>query len=135
MNAMIRRIGVLLLLVFAAVTGFHCRREKMPVVLTGKLVDIAACNGYIVQILSGPIPDSSVLVKSWTNSLTDSTYTNVFTVKDGCTFAAALLSQGDVFTFTLNGEAPNQTCFTCDIVIFPLPSVYNTVTNIKLVGH
>ena len=53
---------------------------------------------------------------------TDSIYTNVFKVSDVCTFAAALVNVGDVFTFTLNGPTPSQTCNTCAIVpTFPMP--------------
>jgi hypothetical protein len=132
MSVMIRRISLLLLFVLSAVTGFRCKREKVsPAVLMGKLVVIGACDHFVVKVLSGPIPDSSVLVKSWTNSLTDSTYTNVFMVQDVCTFAEVGLYQGQVFSFSFSNNPPAQTCLVCDVVPFAGPSVLNSVVNIQ----
>jgi hypothetical protein len=128
-----RRILLMGLLLLIAVTGFRCKKNNVPAIWTGKLVVFASCADYVVQLQSGPISDSSILTKSWTDSATDSSYTNVFKVSDVCTFAAALVNVGDVFTFTLNGPVPAQTCFTCDIVpFFPMPAASNSVTNIKL---
>jgi hypothetical protein len=115
-------------------TGFHCKKSTAENLWTGKLVVFASCADYVVQLQSGPVSDSSVLTKSWTDSATDSSFTNVFKVSDVCTFGAALVHVGDVFTFTLNGPIPAQTCFTCAIVpSFPMPAANNSVTNIKLV--
>ena len=128
-----RRILLMGLLLLIAVTGFRCKKSNVPAIWTGKLVVFASCADYVVQLQSGPVSDSSVLTKSWTDSATDSSFTNVFKVSDVCTFAAALVKVGDVFTFTLNGPTPAQTCFTCDIVpSFPMPAASNSVTNIKL---
>jgi hypothetical protein len=129
---MTRRITLSFLFVLAALANFDCQPYKMTYpVVTGKLVVAAYCGQYIVQVLSGSIPDSGVLTKSWTNKDTDSTYTNVFRVNDICTFAAAGLAVGDTFTFTLNGIPPVQSCYTCNIVAFPEPAASNAVTNIK----
>jgi hypothetical protein len=135
MGFMKRRSLLMGLLLLMAVAGFRCKKSAVPAVWTGKLVVFASCADYVVQLQSGPISDSSVLTKSWTDSATGSVYTNVFKVSDVCTFAAALVNVGDVFTFTLNGPTPSQICNTCDIVpTFPMPATSNSVTNIKLVS-
>jgi len=134
MDFMKRRILLMGLLLLMAVTGFRCKKSNVPAIWTGKLVVFATCADYVVQLQSGPISDSTVLTKSWTDSATDSSFTNVFKVSDVCTFAAALVHVGDVFTFTLNGPTPTQLCFTCNIApSFPMPAASNSVTNIKLV--
>jgi hypothetical protein len=131
-NHMTRRIVLSFLLVLAVLANFDCQPNKVTLpVVTGKLVVAAYCGQYIVQVLSGSIPDSSV-TKSWTDIDNDSTYTNVFRVNDICTFAAAGVAVGDTITFNLNGITPVQNCYTCDIVAFPEPAASNAVTNIKV---
>jgi hypothetical protein len=130
---MTRRIALSFLFVLAALANFDCQPYKVTLpVVTGKLVVASYCGQYIVEVLSGSIPDSSVLTKSWTDIDTDSTYTNVFRVNDICTFAAAAVAVGDTITFNLNGIPPVQSCYTCDIVAFPEPAASNAVTNIKV---
>jgi hypothetical protein len=132
MSAMIRRIHPIFLLLFFALAGFQCRRDKMsptPAVLTGKLVVVAPCDYFVVQVLGGPIPDSCV-VKSWTDSATDSTYSNVFTLAgtSACYFGQSNLSKGDIVTFTLSGPYPGPECVRCNIApSFPMPSASNWI--------
>jgi hypothetical protein len=130
MIAMIRRIIPVLLFLFFAFAGFHCRRDRLsPAVLTGKLVVVAPCDYFVVQVLSGPIPDSCE-VKSWTDAATDSTYSNVFTIAgaSACYFGQSNLSKGDIFTFTLSGPFPGPECIRCNIApSFPMPSASNWI--------
>jgi len=100
---------------------------------TGVLVENPGCGHFIVKLLSGAITDSSVLVKSWTDTQTNSTFTNVFTVKDWILMQQAYLSVGDTFSFTLNGPVPNssQIYYTCAVFPYNMPSASNNVTNIK----
>jgi hypothetical protein len=129
---LMKREVYLLVAVLMMVVGLHCKKSNTPAVWTGKLVVLAACDHYVVQLQYGPVPDSSVLTKSWTDPATDSTYTNVFGVSDVCTFAAADLNVGDVFTFTLNGPVPVLQCYICLVVPFGMPAANNSVTNIKI---
>ena len=103
----------------------------------GKFVDYGGCAHYVVQLLDVTADDSSILTKSWTDTSKNITYTNVFTVSDICSFAAATagdtLKVGDEFNFTLNGPVPDETCYTCMIWPFAMPAASNSVTNIKLV--
>ncbi len=117
--------------------GLACRRSTLipAPVATGLLIESPGCGHFIVKLLSGSITDSSVLVKSWTDPVTDSTFTNVFTVKDWIYFQQANISAGDTFTFTLNGAVPDssQQYNTCMVIPYNMPSVSNNVTNIQLV--
>jgi hypothetical protein len=116
-----------------------CKKNDSGTRRTGKLVVIGGCAHYIVQLMDVTAADSSVVTQSWTNPNTDSTYTNVFGVKDVCTFqeaiAAANVNVGDEFSLTLNGPVPGQICNECDILPFPMPTAMNSVTNIQLVTN
>jgi hypothetical protein len=130
-----RRIGLVVVALILSAIGFHCKKNNPDNVWTGKLVVTAPCEHFVVQLQSGPVADSSILTKSWTDSTTDRSYTNVFKVSDLCTFEFSHLQVGDVFTFTLNGTPPAQSCAVCEIApSFPMPSTSNAVTNIQLVG-
>ncbi|HEV2480710.1 MAG TPA: hypothetical protein VGS79_13630, partial [Puia sp.] len=75
------------LILLVVLCCFACRRSTLiphpssSDTLTGTVVENPGCGHYIVQILSGSFADSNV-VKSWTDPVTGSTFSNVFTVKD-----------------------------------------------------
>jgi hypothetical protein len=101
--------------------------------LTGTVVENPGCGHYIVQVLSGPIADSSI-VKSWTDTVTGNTFDNVFTVRDWILLDQVHVGKGDTFSFTLNGPLPdslNLVYNTCMIALYPMPLVSNDVTNIQ----
>lgn len=114
--------------------GFQCKKNMTSDSWVGTLVANGGCGHYIVQLLSGPVPDSGVLTKSWTDNATDSTYLNVFRVKNVCTFPAADINVGDTFRFTLNGPVPTQMCNMCDMEPYPMPATSNSVTDIKIIS-
>lgn len=140
-DLMSRRITLPILLFLTIVAASSCHRSKSsPAKYMGQLVAYHGCSHYIVKFLDGPITDSSVLVKSWIDTayhngaVTDTTFTNVFTVKNWITFQQANLKLGDMFTFELNQHDPNTgTYYTCDIWPIDMPAVSNTVTDIRLV--
>lgn len=134
MDLMKRGIYLVAIALLLGGSGYHCKKSADHSVWTGKLVLTADCDDFVVQLQSGPVPDSGILTKSWTDSATGNSYTDVFRVKDVCTFAEANLSVGDVFTFTLNGAVPAQVCMICNVVPnYPMPAANNAVTNIQLV--
>ncbi|HWB93071.1 MAG TPA: hypothetical protein VG605_14510, partial [Puia sp.] len=98
-----------------------------PERLVGKLVITGPCENYAIQLISGNI-DSSKIMALWRNG--DSTYTNVFSVSNRCTFARYGLKRGDKFSFLLNDSLDVQTCMQCEIYI-ALPPVWNTVTGVQ----
>lgn len=116
-----------------------CHRSTVPSGIpgiTGTLVENSGCSHYVVKFLSGPLPDSSLLVKSWTDTVTHRSFTNVFTVRDWITFQQANIAVGDTFTFTLNGPDPNagKIYYTCMIAPYPSPADSNTVTKIQKIS-
>ena len=138
---MMRRMILLplTLLFIIIVTAVACRRSSAsPGIpgMTGVLVENSGCGHDVVQLLSGPITDSSVLVKAWTDTVTNKSFMNVFTVRDWITFQQANVSVGDTFTFTLNGPDPNagKIYYTCMIAPYPSPADSNTVTSIQKIG-
>ena len=139
---MLRRATLPILLFLTVVITSSCHRSKSnPSKYIGQLVAYGGCSHYVVKFLAGPISDSSVLVKSWTDTayhdgiVTDTTFTNVFTVKNWITFQQANVQLGELFSFELNQHDPNTgTYYTCAIWPFDMPAVSNTVTNIQPVS-
>jgi hypothetical protein len=133
-----RRVFPILILFVAAVFVNSCKKtSNSDTRHTGKLVADGGCGHYIVQLIDSTAADSTFLTKSWTDPLTDSTYTNVFTVSDVCTFQEIAdidhVMVGSVFLFTLNGPVPPQICNECDVLPFNMPAASNSVTNLELV--
>lgn len=120
-------------ILLAALCCFACRRSTPvpfpPATVTGTVVENPGCGHFIVKVLSGTYADSSV-EKSWTDSVTDSTFTNVFGVRNFMQMQQAQLVQGDTFRFTLNGPVPDSIYMTCMIVPYNMPSATDNVTNI-----
>src|SRR5579863_3040735 len=80
----------------------------------GKWVVFGGCSHYVIQLMDATAADSNV-VTSWTDTSTETAYTNVFGVSNGaCGFADATLVDslrvGDEFYFTLNGPVPEEVC-------------------------
>jgi hypothetical protein len=97
--------------------------------LTGTVVEYPGCGHYIIQIVNGNYPDTCV-EKSWTDSVTKATFSNVFVAKNFPQLQQAQLVQGDTFTFTLNGPVPDGNYNGCMIVPYNLPTAFNNVTDI-----
>jgi hypothetical protein len=133
-----RRIYRFLFLVMAAAGINSCmKHDECRTSRLGKYVAYCGCAHYVVQLMDATAADSGVVTKSWTDTSTNDTYTNVFGVSDICTFAAATaedsLKVGDEFHFTLNGPVPDEECFTCAIWPYAMPAASNSVTNIRRV--
>jgi hypothetical protein len=129
-----RKLFLLAVILFFAGAGFNCRPnvELPPGFIKGKLVVNGPCGNYVVQVVEGDI-DPSRLLKTWTDSVRDTTYTNVFRVANACDFGGARLLQNDIFQFKLNDTVIVQNCMLC-MIFYPTPAVSNTVSHIQLVG-
>jgi hypothetical protein len=123
-----------ILLIFVILGVAACRRSTIvefppTSTLTGTVVEYPGCGHYIVKIINGNYSDTCV-EKSWTDSVTDSTFTNVFVARNFMNLQQANLAQGDTFNFTLNGPLPDSTYNTCMVIPYNLPTAFNNVTNI-----
>jgi len=97
--------------------------------LTGKLVIQAACGHFVIQVLKGDIDPSNVIA-SYTDSGSNKTYTNVFTVKNNCSFEKLHMPYDTPFTFELDPNGKDETCVWC-FIYYPVPGVYNGVKNVN----
>jgi len=129
-----RKLFLIAVILFFAGAGFNCRpsAELPSGMLKGKLVINKPCGNFVVQVIGGDI-DPTRLLKTWTDSVGDTTYSNVFRVANACNFGGAGLLQNDIFQFKLNDTLIGQNCMLC-MIFYPTPAVSNTVSHIKLVG-
>ena len=119
---------LLTVIVSIATVGASCHREHLsPERIVGKLVINGACGNYVIQVISGKIAPSRYLA-SWSNG--DTTYTNVFTVRDRCHFGQNGVKQNQKFSFLLSDTAVVQTCMVCDIYV-AVPNVSNWITDVQ----
>jgi len=91
-----------------------CRRHNDNNELRGKLILAAGCGNYVIQLQKGYLPPDRINT-TWKDPLTDSVYTNVFTVANACSFNAAKLVLGDVISFRVDNSTPVpvQDCIFC----------------------
>ena len=106
--------------------AFQCTPSHERPGLVGKLVINGPCGNYVVQIVSGDY-DHSKVVPVWKDPATDTTYTNVFTVKNRCTFGGYGIQKGQLFTFLMNDSVIVQNGMVCKIYV-AVPPLSNTVT-------
>lgn len=119
------------LLLFAG-AGFNCRPSNpTSSELLGKLVVNAPCGHFVVQVLGGDA-DPSRLVKSWKDSVRDTTYTNVFAVANACHFDGAGFPANSIFRFRMNDTVIVNNCMLC-MIAYPAPAISNTVSHVQLV--
>lgn len=121
-----------ILFLFSTLCCVQCKKAILPSsVLTGKLIINGPCEHYVIQLQKGKI-DTSNIESSWYDSDNDSTYSNVFTVANYCSFGSFGLQKGDVFTFQIDNNQPPQECPICQIFV-ATPSKENTVINAQKV--
>jgi hypothetical protein len=104
--------------------------KKLDTVLTGKLVAIGGCGQIVIGVLSGNIDPAKVLA-SWKDPQTGSVYSNVFCVGNVCSFSAAGMSPGSVFTFELDQAPPARTCAICNAILANFPTVFNAIKGVQ----
>lgn len=110
-----RRLLALSALLGLLLSGISaCRRHNDGNELRGKLVLAAGCGNYVIQLLHGKLPPDRINT-TWKDPLTDSVYTNVFTVANACDFNASKLVLGDIIRFRVDnsGPVPVQNCVFC----------------------
>jgi hypothetical protein len=134
LNSLLKKNMKLFSLLFAiCLFSIQCKKSVLTdPVLTGKLIVNGPCLHYAIQLEKGNI-DTANIVASWYNRGNDSTYTNVFTVSNYCTFGNYGLQKGDVFTFQIDSNPSAQNCFNCMIVV-AVPPKENAVINVNKIN-
>jgi hypothetical protein len=127
---MVRSLLRPILFLLMLCSGVMCQPERVdPPTLTGKLVIEKPCANFVIQVLEGSI-DPGKLDPLWKDSVNDSTYINVFTVANRCSFPGNF-AEGDTLTFQLGDDgAPRPLCDLC-YVFYPTPPVSNSVRNVQ----
>lgn len=125
--------GLLFLFVTICLINIQCKKNITSApVLTGKLIINGPCEHYAIQLIKGNI-DTANIVASWFDQDNDSTYNNVFTVANYCTFGNNGLQKGDVFTFQIDQNIAPQTCPIC-LIFVAVPPKENAVINVQKVN-
>lgn len=123
----------LILFLFSALCCVACQKTIITrPVLTGKLIINGPCEHYVIQLEKGII-DTANIESSWFDSGNDSTYSNVFTVANYCSFGNYGLQKGDVFTFQIDPNSPPQECPICQIFV-ATPPKQNAVINLEKIN-
>ena len=111
-----------------------CRRHNDLNELRGRVIMPAGCGTYIIQLLQGSLPPDRINA-SWKDPLTDSVYTNVFTVTNYCDFPASKATPGNTIAFRVDNSnpPPAQTCVIC-MWYRPAPAQNNVVLDVRTVN-
>jgi len=113
-----------LLLLFSSVlliisSNKSCKQKQLPAgCYKGKLEIKALCMNYTISIQSNNF-DTSMVLASWKDESSGTTYKNVFELGSKCTFPQSL-NAGDEFYFTLDTTSV-QNCMVC-MAYYPTPS-------------
>ena len=134
LNSLHKKNMKLFPLLFAiCIFNIQCKKSFITgPVLTGKLIVNGPCLHYAIKLEKGDI-DTANIVSSWYNRDIDSTYANVFTVSNYCTFGNYDLQKGDVFTFQIDPNTTVQNCAICLIVV-AVPPKENAVINVNKIN-
>lgn len=94
--------------------GFQCRKENEDIRLSGcikgRLVVKGLCSQYVIQVISGDTGNAAIGA-NWVDPETNTNYTNVFTVKNYCSFPA--LNAGEEFYFYFIKQVRTMDCIVC----------------------
>ena len=94
-------------------SGFLCSKDndrRISGCLKGKLEIEGICMNYIISVKEGEI-DPDLIESSWQDPATGTTYQNVFTLEDPCSFPDNI-KEGDEFYFYVT-EKSNYDCIVC----------------------
>jgi len=115
-------------------SGSACHKNHNPSrqLYTGKLVIASPCSHYVIEVVEGPIDPAKIAV-FWKDTFADTTYKNVFTVSNYCSFADLGLGKNEYITFELATETPPPGCQVQCMIYYPTPPVQNLIKNAKKV--
>jgi hypothetical protein len=99
------------------VSSDHCSKKISHATYKGRLEIAGVCMNYTIKLLKGAI-DTSQISTSWRDEITGKTYSNVFALKNTCSFPASI-KQGDAFYFFID-TLSEKGCMTC-MAYYPKP--------------
>jgi hypothetical protein len=95
----------------------QCGKRVTPENYKGRLEIAGVCMNYTIKLLSGKM-DTSQISTHWRDDVTGKTYSNVFALKNACSFPASI-KQGDEFYFSIDTSS-EKGCMTC-MAYYPKP--------------
>jgi hypothetical protein len=98
--------------------GDCSKKTSAEIKYKGRLEVAGMCMNYTIKVLQGKIDDSKIAA-NWTDETTGKSYTNVFGLKNPCSFPASIKT-GDEFYFYIDTSA-GKGCITC-LAYYPTPS-------------
>jgi len=111
----------LFFLIYAAASLFfsigNCKDKTQQGKYKGRLEIAGVCMNYTIKLLEGKI-DTSKISSGWRDEMSGKTYTNVFALKNTCSFPASV-KQGDEFYFYID-TSTEKGCMTC-MAYYPKP--------------
>lgn len=110
---------VLLLSVVTMLTlsASDCNNKSNGKTYKGRLEIKGICSNYTISLLEGEM-DTSKIVASWTDEVTNKTYQNVFALGSPCSFPSSI-AEGETFSFTID-TAEQKDCVIC-MAYYPKP--------------
>lgn len=108
------------LLFFAAccIMGFECNKSpEDSTVYTGKLEIKGICMNYTLSVVS-PAIDTSLVMESWTDPTTNTSYENAFALSNLCNFPDSIQA-GETFKFIIT-PSEQTLCMVC-LAYYPTP--------------
>ena len=93
-------------------------KKKSTTKYKGRLEVKGICANYTIKLLEGNI-DTSKIAGSWTDEVTNKSYTNVFALENHCHFPDSI-KQGDSFYFRID-TFDHKGCIRC-LAYYPTPA-------------
>jgi hypothetical protein len=109
-------LAPVLLIILSSADGCNDEKITSPE-FKGRLETKAICSNYTLKLLEGDM-DTSLIVASWTDEVTNITHKNVFALSNPCTFPSTI-QQGDEFRFVIDTTRQEE-CIVC-MAYYPIP--------------
>ncbi|MFZ1371696.1 MAG: hypothetical protein WAR78_15010 [Ferruginibacter sp.] len=113
-----QRLFILSVIFLFTIAAGNCTgKKKNSEPFKGRLEIKAICMNYTIALTGGNI-DTSKIVTSWTDEVTNRTYKNVFALANPCNFPSSI-KEGDEFYFVID-TANTSGCAVC-LAYYPTP--------------
>lgn len=118
----------------AGITSCKTSAKADPTVpLIGKLVISEICSHLVVSVESGNIsPDK--LTPSFKDEKRATSFNNVFTIANTCSFEKTGIKEGDRFYFEVISNKVQEECMVC-MAYYPTPGAKLSIANIKKINR